>query len=82
MRELRCKGNKLHGLVVDEDGPVTGMVEFRCDSKFCGKAPGVVVLHRFNLGSGEYNTRQYREPHKRGKEKHAPSSQHPSVWSS
>ena len=63
MRELKCEGNKLHGLVVDE-GEVKpqGVIEFRCDSRFCGKRPGVVVLHRFDLSTGDYETRRYSEP--------------------
>jgi hypothetical protein len=60
-RELRCKGNKLHGLVVT---PATGVIEFRCSSRFCGKEPGVVVLHRFDLETGELETRRYSDPAK------------------
>lgn len=67
MRELRCGGNKLHGLVVDEDGPARGVLEVKCDSRFCGREAGVVVLHRFDLSTGEFNTRKYSEPnHTRG----------------
>jgi hypothetical protein len=63
-RELRCSGNKLYGLVVD--GEATGILEVRCTSRFCGKQDGVVVLHQFNLGTGEYQTRKYKEPRKGG----------------
>lgn len=59
MRELRCPGNILHGLLVTSG---EGIIEFRCRSKFCGKAPGVVVLHRFDLGTGELTSRSYLEP--------------------
>lgn len=59
--ELRCPGNKLHGLVVEA---ASGVVEFRCDSKFCGKAPGTVVLHRFDLSTGDVTTRRYSEPNR------------------
>lgn len=63
MRELRCEGNVLHGMVVDDEEPKPqGLVEFRCKSKFCGKRVGVVILHRFDLGTGEYHTRRYLEP--------------------
>lgn len=63
MRELRCEGNILHGMVVDGEEPKPqGMVEFRCRSKFCGKVAGNVVLHRFDLGTGEVHTRRYLEP--------------------
>lgn len=61
-RELRCSGNKLYGLVVD--GEAKGTLEVRCTSRFCGKQDGVVVLHQFNLASGEYQTRRYKEPRK------------------
>jgi hypothetical protein len=61
--QLRCKGNKLHALVVEEDDvKPQGTIEFRCNSKFCGKEPGTIVLHRFDLETGEYHTRRYKEP--------------------
>ena len=59
-RELRCKGNILHGLVVSQYAD--GVIEFRCRSRFCGKAPGVVVLHRFDLNTGDVETRRYSDP--------------------
>lgn len=62
MGELRCGGNILHAMVVETDTKPRGVVEVRCRSKFCGRAPGVVVLHRFDLGTGECHTRQYLEP--------------------
>jgi hypothetical protein len=62
--QLRCPGNKLHGLVVDDDVKPQGTIEFRCDSRWCGASSSVVVLHRFNLGTGEVHTRQYKEPPK------------------
>jgi hypothetical protein len=63
--ELRCEGNKLHGLVIEEDDvKPQGIVEFRCDSRWCGANPGLVVLHRFNLDTGEIHTKKYREPPK------------------
>jgi len=58
-RELKCAGNKLYGLVVDDDA--TGILEVRCTSRFCGKASDVVVLHRFNLSDGSYITRKYKQ---------------------
>lgn len=61
--ELRCEGNKLHGLVVQEDEvKPQGTVEFRCDSRWCGASSGTVVLHRFDLDTGECHTRKYKEP--------------------
>lgn len=63
-RELRCSGNKVHGILVEEEAEEPhGILEVRCDSKFCGKAPGVVVLHRFDLSDGTVHTRRYSEPH-------------------
>lgn len=61
-RELRCQGNKLFGMVVE--GEATGILEVKCPSRFCGKTEDTVVLHRFNLGNGSYDTRRYREPRK------------------
>jgi hypothetical protein len=61
-RELRCKGNILHGLVVE--GEAKGVLEVRCRSKFCGKTSQTVVLHRFDLSDGNYITRKYKEPRK------------------
>lgn len=62
MRELRCEGNILHALVDDEGDKPAGVIEVRCRSKFCGKDVGVVVLHRFDLGTGEVTTRRYQDP--------------------
>lgn len=45
--ELRC-AHKLHGIIRDD-----GTVEVKCDSKFCGHGPGVVVLHRFDPATGD-----------------------------
>lgn len=61
--ELKCPGNKLHGLVIEEDDvKPQGTIEFRCSSRWCGAQTGTVVLHRFNLSTGEVHTRRYREP--------------------
>ena len=56
MQELRCD-HKLHGKLIDAH-----TLETRCDSKFCGKAPGVVVIHRFDLRTGTCTTTRYSEP--------------------
>jgi len=56
--ELRCPGNKLHGIIVSD-----GVLEVKCDSKFCGHGPGVVVLHRFDINTGEVlGTKTYKNP--------------------
>jgi len=53
--ELRC-GHKLHGIFIPPS-----MVEFKCDSRFCGAVPGeVVVLHRFNFATQEMTTRLFK----------------------
>jgi succinate dehydrogenase/fumarate reductase-like Fe-S protein len=62
--ELRCEGNILHALVIEEDEQKPqGVIEFRCRSKFCGKSSNQVVLHRFDLETGECHTRRYKDPH-------------------
>lgn len=54
--ELRCE-HRLHGIIKDE------FLEFKCRSKLCGAAPGVVVLHRFDLESGALlGTFVYKDP--------------------
>lgn len=47
--QLRC-GNKLHGLVHD------GIIEIKCDSRFCGAGQGWTVLHEFSAVTGELIT--------------------------
>jgi hypothetical protein len=55
--ELRCP-HKLHGMVIAAD-----VVEFKCDSKFCGHTSGVVVLHRFSVNTGELlETKVFKNP--------------------
>lgn len=80
MRELRCEGNKLHGMV-EEDPKPAGIVEFRCDSKFCGKRAGVVVLHRFDLSTLEIFTRRYLEPPTRERSAHGAGEPHTALRS-
>lgn len=55
MLELRCRAKK-HGEAVDDH-----TVEVKCSSVFCGAGPGKVVIHRFDLRSGEVSTNVYRE---------------------
>ncbi len=55
--ELRCSA-KLHGII--RDGEV---LEVKCDSRFCGHKPGVVVLHRFDSHTGQLvETLRFKEP--------------------
>lgn len=59
MQELRCEGNKLHGVLGDD------IVEFKCNSRFCGAGSGVSVIHQFRVSTGELiATRKYKEPTK------------------
>jgi hypothetical protein len=56
MKELRCPSKK-HGEVLDDH-----TVEVKCDSRFCGAAPGTVVLHKFDTRSNTLvETKQYKE---------------------
>jgi hypothetical protein len=62
--DLRC-GAKKHG-VLDDD-----VIEVKCDSRFCGAGPGMIVLHRFSASTGELvETRQFKDPRK--EKGHAP----------
>lgn len=53
--ELRCSSKK-HAEIIDE------VIEIKCNSKFCGAAPGVTILHRFNLAGVLIETKKYRDP--------------------
>jgi len=62
--DLRC-GGKLHGKVED------GVFEVTCKSRFCGWEPGVVVLHRISLASGELmDTQRFKNPDGRSNAPH------------
>ena len=55
-KELRCPGT-MHGKL---DG---GFIEVKCRRSRCGYEPGVVVLHRFDVHTGELaDTRRFAEP--------------------
>lgn len=57
MHELRCQG-KLHGIAIEP-----GIIEVKCNSKFCGAKPGIVVLHRFDSMTGILlETDAFRDP--------------------
>lgn len=56
--ELRCESKK-HGEVII---PGTGVLEISCDSRFCGKRAGVIVLHKFDISSGQLlDTHLYKQ---------------------
>lgn len=46
MTDLRCESKK-HGELQDN------AVEVKCSSRFCGANPDVVVIHRFDVRTGE-----------------------------
>jgi hypothetical protein len=55
--DLRCESKK-HGEL-----PEPGVIEVKCDSRFCGAQRGVVVLHRFDALTGELlETKRFRDP--------------------
>lgn len=55
--ELRCGTWILHGVVED------GTIEVSCKSRRCGKRPGIVILHRFDLNTGKMlGTRRFQNP--------------------
>lgn len=57
--ELRCD-HKMHGELLGQ-----GILEIKCGSSFCGAAPGIVVLHRFDIHSGKMvETRRFKNPRK------------------
>ena len=59
--ELRCE----NGIKFGELFPDTEVLEVKCRSGRCGAAPGVIVIHSFDLGTGKMvATDVYREPTK------------------
>lgn len=68
--ELRCS-NKLHAIVADD-----GVIEVRCRSVFCGYTAGTVVLHRFDVHTGQCTTQRFKDPGKKvnnGADQHSAS---------
>jgi hypothetical protein len=60
--QLRCR-SKLQGIIKEQaDG--TKLFEVRCKDKWCAeRGAGLVVLHYFNVETGELvRTTKYREP--------------------
>lgn len=55
--DLRCE-NKKHGELIEDD-----LLEVKCNSRFCGAASGVIVLHYFNTHTGALvRTKTFTEP--------------------
>lgn len=66
--DLRCD-NSLLGVLDLE----SGVLEISCKSRFCGKRPGVTVVHRIDLSTGQViSTRSFRTINK-GEESHGGS---------
>ncbi len=64
MIELRCSNKILHGVL--EPGVA---IEVKCKSARCGAEPGVVVIHRISVITGEVlETKRFRAIETRGKE--------------
>lgn len=57
--DLKCPNRQRHAVLY----PLAGVVEMKCDRSHCGHAKGVVVLHRWNLKTGELTeTLRFAEP--------------------
>lgn len=57
--ELRCDNGILFGVILPEEG----LIEVKCRSRRCGHQAGTVVLHRFDLKTGEQKrTLQFKDP--------------------
>lgn len=60
MFELRC-GGTMHGRMEDN------LLEVKCSRRSCGVRPGVVVLHTFDITTGQLvDTKQFASPPKEG----------------
>lgn len=59
--ELRCPHRKFGEVTVSAIND--GEMEVTCPSRWCGKRPGVTVLHVFSTRTGELlKTRQFQSP--------------------
>lgn len=60
MTDLRCDGTMHAKLDLDSH-----TLEVKCGRRRCGAGPDVVVLHTFNLSTGEMiSTRRFANPRK------------------
>jgi hypothetical protein len=57
IKELRC-GSTRHGILVN------GLLEVKCRHPGCS-VKGAVVLHLFNLETGDFETKVFKEPRER-----------------
>jgi hypothetical protein len=56
--EARCQ-HKKHGEIIDNH-----TIDIVCGSRFCKLTADEVVVHRFDLSTGDYTTRRYANPRK------------------
>lgn len=57
--DLKCPNRSRHAVLYPEEG----FIEVKCDRKFCGAGKDRVILHRFDLGTGELiQTLRFAEP--------------------
>ena len=76
MGELRCD-NTMHGIIYD------GVLEVKCRNPRCGAAPGVVVLHQFDMKTEMLiDTNRYRDPNRKEVDKGAADSHSSSIRAS
>lgn len=62
--DLRCDSKILHGKL-----DVGETIEVKCRSNRCGHGPGVVVVHRFSVSTGELQeTLRFKQPAQEGKD--------------
>lgn len=67
MIELRCSGT-MHGKLNIHDGKL----EVKCGRRGCGAGRGVVVLHTFDINTGELvGTSRFADPVKKEELSHA-----------
>lgn len=73
--DLRCDSRILHGILDDD------CIEVKCRSKRCGHETGVVVIHRFNVNTGELElTRRFRETPEHKENDHVHGREPAALW--
>lgn len=60
--DLACEHRQCHAVLLPEEG----LLEVKCDRSHCGAGKGRVVLHRFDVHTGELvETSRFAVPHTR-----------------
>lgn len=66
--DLKCPHRARHAVLYPEEN----FVEMKCDRSHCGAGRGRVVLHRWNLTTGEpMETLRFAEPPRRKEQRYA-----------